>query len=62
MNKIIIRNVDLSFNVKKFLNEFAKICVAFLINFFFEYDQIILIEKFRNLIAFIISLNLLRMI
>ena len=61
MNEIIIRDVDLSFNVAKFSKEFTKMCVAFLIDFFFEYDQIILIEKFRNLIAFIISLNLFRM-
>ena len=58
MNEIIIRNVNLSFNVEKFSKEFMKICVAFLINFFFEYDQMILIEKFRDLTAFMISLNL----
>ena len=38
MNKVIIRNVNLLFNVEKFSKEFAKICVAFLINFFFEYN------------------------
>ena len=38
MNKVIIRNVNLPFNVKKFSKEFARMCVAFLINFFFEYD------------------------
>ena len=58
MNEIIIRDINLSFNVEKFLKEFIKICVAFLIDFFFEYDQVILIEKFRDLIAFIIFLNL----
>ena len=62
MNEIIIRNVNLSFNVKEFSKEFTKMCVVFLINFFFEYDQMILIEKFRNLITFMISLNLFRMI
>ena len=36
-------------------------CVAFLIDFFFEYDQVILIEKFRKLTAFIIFLSLFRM-
>ena len=61
MNEIIIRDVNLSFNVEKFLKEFARICVAFLINFFFEYDQVILIEKSRDLTAFMISLSLLRM-
>ena len=54
MNKIIIRDVNLSFNVEKFLKEFAKICIVFLINFFFEYNQVILIKKSRDLTAFII--------
>ena len=61
MNEIIIRDVNLLFNVEEFLKEFTKMCVAFLINFFSEYDQMILIEKSRNLIAFMISLNLFRM-
>ena len=61
MNEIIIRDVNLLFNVEKFSKEFAKMCVTFLINFFSEYDQVILIEKFRDLTAFIISLSLLRM-
>ena len=38
MNEVIIRDVNLSFNVKEFSKEFAKMCVAFLINFFFEYN------------------------
>ena len=59
MNRVIIRNVNLSFNVEEFLKEFAEMCVVFLIDFFFEYDQMILVEKFRDLTAFIISLNLL---
>ena len=37
-------------------------CVVFLINFFFEYDQVILIEKSRDLTAFMIFLNLFRII
>ena len=61
MNRIIIRDVNLSFNVEKFSKEFAKMCIAFLIDFFSEYDQVILIEKSRDLTAFMISLSLLRM-
>ena len=38
MNEIIIRNVNLSFNVEKLLKKFTKMCVIFLIDFFFEYD------------------------
>ena len=61
INRVIIRNVNLLFNIEEFSNEFIKIYIVFLIDFFFEYDQMILIEKSRNLIAFIIFLNLLRM-
>ena len=61
MNEVIIRDVNLSFNVEEFSKEFARMCVAFLIDFFFEYDQVILIEKSRDLTAFMISLSLLRM-
>ena len=62
MNEVIIQNVNLALNIEKFLKKFIKICVAFLIDFFFEYNQMILIEKSRNLIAFMIFLNLFRMI
>ena len=60
MNEIIIRNINLLFNIEELLKEFARIYVVFLIEFFFEYDQIILIEKSRDLIAFMIFLNLFR--
>ena len=59
MNEVIIRDVNLLFNVEEFLKEFARMYVAFLIDFFFEYDQVILIEKSWDLTAFIIFLNLL---
>ena len=56
MNEIIIQDVNLLSNVEKFSKEFARMCVTFLIDFFFEYNQMILIEKFRNLTAFIVFL------
>ena len=61
MNGVIIRDVNLPSNVEEFLKEFAEMCVAFLINLFFEYDQVILTEKFRDLTAFMTSLSLFRM-
>ena len=61
MNEVIIRDVNLSFNVEEFSKEFARMCVAFLIDFFFEYDQMILIEKSQDLTAFMTFLNLFRM-
>ena len=62
MNKVIIQNVNLLFNVEKFSKKFANICVAFLIDFFSEYNKIILIEKLRDLFIFMTFLNLLRII
>ena len=62
INKMIIRDVNLFFNVKKFLKKFANMLITSLIDFFFDYDQITFIEKCRNLTIFIISFKLLKMI
>ena len=62
MNEIIIRDVNLSFNIKKFLKEFINMLITSLINFFFDYDQVMLVEKCRNLTTFITFLELLKII
>ena len=62
MNKMIIRDVNLLFNVKKFLKKFANMLITSLIDFFFNYDQITLAEKCQNLIIFMISFKFLKMI
>ena len=62
MNEVIIRDVNLSLNVKKFSKEFADMLITSLINFFFDYDQVMLVEKCRNLTTFIISFELLKII
>ena len=62
MNEIIIRDVNLSFNVKKFSKEFANMLITSLINFFFDYNQMMLVEKCRNLTTFMTSFELLKMI
>ena len=62
MNEMIIRDVNLLFNVKKFSKKFANMLITSLIDFFFDYDQITLAEKCRNLTIFMISLKLLKMI
>ena len=62
MNEVIICDVNLLLNVKKFLKEFANMLITSLINFFFDYDQVMLVEKCRNLTTFMISLELLKMI
>ena len=62
MNEIIIRDVNLSLNVKKFSKEFADMLITSLINFFFDYDQMMLVEKCRNLTTFMTFFELLKMI
>ena len=61
INEIIIRDVNLFFNVEKFLKKFANMLITSLIDFFFNYDQITLVEKCRNLIIFMISFKFLKM-
>ena len=62
MNEIIIRDVNLSFNVEKFLKKFVNMLITSLIDFFFNYDQITFIKKCRNLTIFMISFEFLKMI
>ena len=62
LNKIIIRDANLLFNIEKFLRKFANILITSLIDFFFNYDQITFIKKCRNLIAFMISVEFLKII
>ena len=38
MNEIIIRDVNLSFNVEKFSKKFINMLITFLIDFFLNYD------------------------
>ena len=62
MNEVIIRDANLSFNIKKFLKKFASMLITSLIDFFSDYDQITLVKKCQNLTIFMISLELLKMI
>ena len=62
MNEMIIRDVNLSFNVEKFLKKFANMLITSLIDFFFDYDQITFAEKCQNLTIFMTSLKFLKMI
>ncbi len=62
INRVTIRDANLSFAVNEFSEEFADCVIASLMNLFFEYDQLSMIEKCRDMIAFMISLDLMRMI
>ena len=62
INEIIIRDVNLSFNVEKFSKEFVNMLITSFIDFFSDYDQITLAEKCRNLTTFMILFKLLKII
>ena len=62
MNEIIIRDVNLSFNVEKFSKKFINMLITSLIDFFFDYNQITFAEKCQNLTTFMTSFKLLKII
>ena len=62
MNKMIIHDINLLFNVEKFLKEFINMLIISLIDFFSDYNQITFVEKCRNLTNFMISFKFLKMI
>jgi hypothetical protein len=61
MNRVIIRDANLFSAIDEFFEEFAECVIVSLMNLFFEYDQLSLIEKCRNMIAFMISLDMMKM-
>jgi hypothetical protein len=61
MNRIIIRNANLSSAINEFFEEFVDCIIVSLVNLFFEYDQLSLIEKCRDMTIFMISLDLMKM-
>jgi hypothetical protein len=62
MNRIIIRNANLFSAIEEFSEKFVDCAIASLVNLFFEYDQLSLIEKCRDMIVFMTSLDLMKMI
>ncbi len=61
MNRVIIRNANLSSAIDEFSEKFADCAIVSLVNLFFEYDQLSLIEKCRDMTIFMISLDLMKM-
>ncbi len=47
--------------MNEFFEEFVDCVIASLIDLFFDYDQMLFVEKCRNMIVFMISLNLMKM-
>jgi hypothetical protein len=62
MNRVIIRNANLFSAMNEFSKEFANCVIVSLMNLFFEYDQLSLIKKCKNMIVFMTSLDLMKMI
>jgi hypothetical protein len=62
MNRVIIRNANLLFAMNEFSEEFVDCVIASLMNLFSEYDQLSLIEKCKDIIVFMTSFDLMRMI
>jgi hypothetical protein len=62
MNRRSMRNANLFSSIDEFFKNFADCAVASFIDLFSEYNQIDLNRQSRDLIAFITSIKLLRMI
>jgi hypothetical protein len=62
MNRVIIRDANLLSAMNEFSEEFVDCVIVSLMNLFFEYDQLSLTEKCRDMIVFMTSLDLMRMI
>ncbi len=62
INRVIIRDANLPSFINEFFKEFAEYIILFLIDFFSSYNRIEFNKKNKNLIAFYISIELLKMI
>ncbi len=61
MNRVIIRDANLSSAMNEFFEKFVDCVIASLIDLFFDYDQLFLVEKCKDMIVFMISFDLMRM-
>jgi hypothetical protein len=62
MNRVIIRDANLLSAMNEFSEEFIDCVIVSLMNLFFEYDQLSLIEKCKDMIVFMTSFDLMKMI
>ena len=60
INKVTIKDVNISSNIKQFVKEFADLQAVSLVNMQSEYNQIELDKKSRNITGFMTVLNLLQ--
>ncbi len=61
INRVIIRDGNLSLIINEFSEEFGNYIIISFIDFFSDYDQIKLDEKFRNLTSFYTLIGFYRM-
>jgi hypothetical protein len=61
MNRIIIRDTNLFSAIDEFSEEFINCAIVSFMNLFFEYDQLSLIKKCRDMIVFMTSFDLMKM-
>jgi len=62
INKYTVQNVNLSFNMKEFVKEFAGMIIFSMIDFFSEYDQVELNLKSHDMMTFQTPMELLQQI
>ncbi len=62
MNRVIIRDANLLSAINEFSKEFVDCVIVSLMNLFFEYDQLSLIKKCKDMIVFMTSFDLMRII
>ena len=60
MNGVTIRNANLSPNLDEFAENFARMSVLSLMNYFSEYNNFLSHVESRDMTAIVILLNLLR--
>ncbi len=61
MNRVSIRDANLSPSIDDFAKAFTRCQITSLIDFFLEYNQITLDEASRNMTAFMTPISLLQM-
>ena len=60
INKVIIKNINLSLNLNKFTEDFAEMSILLLINYFLKYNNFLSYAESRDMMAIAILLGLLR--
>ena len=52
LNKISVKDANLSPSIDKFLEDFSRIAISSVVDLFSSYDQVLLVPKSRDMTAF----------